>query len=474
MSGRVAAVEAYYQSNAATFDHLEAMAEADFDIPRDVIRATLKRRMVMGLVSDTTQLDRPVVLRVELVKVLWVMLCCLASILRPARLGRMDADLLVEVSHPTALIILEPVLDAVQDLRIGYWSRSRDGLGGVPDPQLALRPARHRYCRSAALMMITSLFRRFPGCLLAGNRAEMLHYYVILLRKVGLYTTDMAGIEAACMLSADHMSWSWLRHFLYRRGGAGPLLLIQNGQGGTENGDTYTASDTYFGFGEEVLTAIAGFRCGDFRAVGSFALHRAKRKLESVPLTIDIAFLEGVVVDDTPSWCSASYDLILTHLARLKEEHPHLRVVVAMKTASRAGLDEPYSAVLARRDAQLTAVGIQFSEQLGAGSYDVLAASRLAVTYTSAMGFEALGFNRPFLFCNYDGFVFLPPADDMAILGDRSYEAFETRVLTLLAGGKESDAYFAEMRRRFLCQSADPPNEVVEVIRSLSFGARQS
>ena len=463
---RVELVEAHYLRHAAAFARLERALAARFAIPAPVTAATVKRRLVMeeAEVPGSLSAAPPGILS-NLGHALWVALCCLASLVAPPARPRLRFDVVFDIWLDRTRLYA-PILARLNGLNLGFLLREPPSdrwpvQGSMP------RPVRHRYTRAMAGRILWALLRDFPRLLLADGHLARLH--VVLLRKIGLYTSDVAGLSAPVYVTAEHTAWSWLRHHLYTTNGIGAVVLIQNGMSRTLRADTYLSVDHYFTFGA-IEAEIPGLRCPDLRPVGSLLLAEVKDQLRDIRPDYHMAFIESLVVKDFASWRNDSYETLLDHLARFMTEHPGLRLIICTKDSTRAVLTPEERVVTDVRDAKLDKVGADRSDRMGLTSYAALARAPVALTYISAMGLEALGLGLRPLFCNYDAFAALPPADDVAVLCDRSYEAFAQRLERILAGGPEVEAYYSRFRQRYFAQAEDAPGEIAALIKTLVAG----
>lgn len=232
------------------------------------------------------------------------------------------------------------------------------------------------------------------------------------------------------------------RWLAFRRRGGRSWVVIQNGDRNLHPLFAFGRADVYCVFGTayaEILSAI-GTRAEAFPCVGAFYLNERHPLLQGLLAERpaprwDLLFIDQGVFPHNGLCADSGRALLrlLAHVGEFARRHPERKVAVQLR---------PYAADDPRRSAVLDAVArtcpttVEVLENDGRGSsYRNVLSARLAATFESSLGFEAMALGCKTLFVNYskDPAETLCPDDRFQLTGSGDdFDAFEQRVLSLL------------------------------------------
>lgn len=461
-SSRLAQVEELIRTRRHAFETLADDISRYFQLGTGEIIDTIKRRLLMDLGEGTSSLLGESGLRRLLrgpAAFLWLAAQCLLSLLRPVRHPRQTVDVLLEYWGADNFVFYRDIIGHLKTRNIAVFSRKPLAEGYPSHIPVSYRPIDGLFSADAACAVLRALPAAWRHYTASGF--NMMFAYLVILRKVARYRTDMEGMEAKVLLSSGDNYYGGVRYSVYKECGLGSLMLMQNALRGGLYAESFIYCDTYFGFGWQTVGQI-GLRCHDFRAVGSLKTAIAMSKPRPQTVGYDIAFIEQIVSEDWPETFNRwAYGMVIDNLIRFSNEHGNIKILFVTRPSRVMKLQ-----VAEEIDNKLLSGNIINSSGLDINSYDAILQSKIVVSYNSTMCFEACSVGIPFLYCNYDRLTFLPPEDKFGILCDASYDAFRDRIILLLAGGTEVESYVRTMSDRYLVGGKDIPSEIAVAVNA--------
>ena len=272
---------------------------------------------------------------------------------------------------------------------------------------------------------------------------------VTIFKRISLFQNHAQMLACDFYISAGDNYFDAIRHFVYKSGGIKNIVILQNGfrsgRWSDESVDLYTHCDFYFGFGTKQIEVQKGMNAKHKHAIGSIKLHQLKlsRRFIEGPKLYDIVFLGGGSQFESLYFRPKTYLEILDNLIKLKARHPQLRIFYSdKKLREQNEFQSVVNSLL--KTSQITTTDENISD-----SYDAVNSAAITLFYRTSMGFEALCFDTTVLNINYDKDSFpFSPSDNELILTDRSYIAFEERILRSLS----QDRRAFESKRRLYCK----------------------
>ncbi len=468
-SARLNAVRQVMKTYEARFKSVAEDISADSGIPEPVIIDTILRRLMMDLGEGHPGIIGKAGLRhffYAIASLAWLAIQCLVSVIYPKTRKIIKVDLLLDYWGADNFIFYRAVLERLNPHKGAIFSRKNGKVPGYPDEMnIIYRPVTGRFGRKAALQALFMLRKIFRHISLQDVSFAFL--YVILVRKIARYKTDVDGLSASVFYSSGDNYFGGIRYWIYRNNGIGSIVLIQNALRGGMYSETYLYADHYFGFGRAIPGQI-GLRAVRFYPIGSMKTWLTKMGPERNEKKFDIVFIEQIVEVNYPETYNIwAYNAVLKNMVRFSREFPELKICFA----TRAGR-ENRQGVASANESLILGSPMMLSTEIGTTSYQAMMQSCLVVTYNSTMGFEAASVGIPFIYCNYDRLAFLPPEDDLSVLCDQSYDKFKERVWRLLNSGPELTQYIRRMSDEYLASDRDVPGEIASVINGLIIDGR--
>lgn len=460
-------VEQYLTAQADGIDRLAAIFQTHFDLPREAVWDTVRRRLLMDLADGRDDLLSATGKRgvrgcaKALIAAVWMTLQAIRALLFHRHVQRQDQDMLLDHWGADNFAWYQRILAHLPACRISIFSRTASARH-FPDYPLIHRPFGKPFHGKVA----QRLLRALPAVIMLLSGSGHLNICLlgmVLLKKVGDYASDVAGLRARVFLSSGDNYFSAFRYYLYKAGGIGTVALLQNGVRGSAAADSYLYADLYFVHGMATAQVIPGLHCPEIHAIGAIpswsSLQMAR---DDVGDALDVVFIEQMVIQDIPDSCSQwAYAAALDNLVAFAREFSDYKICYAVRP-NRQGRKGA-----AENDARISGTPVIRSDQLGITSYQALARGAVVVTYNSTMGFEAAGLGKPFLFCNYDALPLLPDDDGVGVLQDSSYPVFRQRLLRLLQPDQDLADYVEIFRQQHMMLAEDPAKTVADRLTPL-------
>lgn len=445
------------ENRVALEDLCAGIAEA-FRLPVDAVAATVKRRLMMDVSEGRCGRLRPS-LSQAFASLLWITGTAILSLIAPRRRSTGRADILLDQWDANVYAdFYQRIVEGLPGRSVAVLTRVAEPPGipaGIPRHH---RPWKTLYPRRIAWRVLALLWRAFLRRRDAQDSVDSFYMAVILLRKIGTYHADVDGLQARLLLSCGDNYFEGVRYAVYRHAGIDRIDVIQNAMRGSLSNDVHLYADTYFAQGEATRPMVPGLTVERLVPVGSFRAAAARRAMPAAgPPRFDIAFIEQLFVSDLEGNNSrAGYDCVVRYLARFARAHPELRICLVTRGTGGQLPDDRAARRQAAAD-MLEGSGVQWTSELGLGSYAAIATSMLVISYNSTMAFEAALFGRRFLLCLPDKIFHLSAIDGPAMLCAPSYEDFERRVLDLVTDQSATlQRYFEDLGRQWMFPCDDP------------------
>lgn len=447
---RVAAVEAVCQAHVDELGLVEYALKSGFGIPAGVVRDTIRRRLLMDMAEGRNTIVGGGGWYHRLAPLSILVQAVLSLVFFRSRTGG-TCDILFDCWWAGVNRVYLPIIRRLGERRRCAAVSRDDPMGAedkLPYAWVAERSGQRWWNRRIAWAILGNVVRWGLRVVPAGDRSLNLGFlYAVLLRKIGRFATEVDDISARIVFSFGDPYYSAMRTHFYRSTG-GRVVLLQNGLVGGATADSFIHCDDYLVWGEVTAELIPGLACGRMIGVGSVKAAEAMVGTVAEPdVRWDMCFIDqNCPFDVSDTWYVDSFLSVVDNVAHWARDNPDRRLIFATRPLRRSLSDR--SALIDAIDAKFAGLeNVTYSCDADLDSYQAVMASRLVVTYTSAMGVEAIGMDKDVIFCNSDGFRFLPPELSL-VEGD--YQAFRRRVDALLGEGGTDTAEKAHMKRRYM------------------------
>jgi hypothetical protein len=301
---------------------------------------------------------------------------------------------------------------------------------------------------------------------------DFVHLFWLLIRYIAMYETQSAGIKCRFLLSSGDSYYNSLRTYIYHKNGIEKIALIQNGLRGGRyinfSSDMYTHCDYYFGYGHKQIDIQSGMRCDNRVPIGSVRLHNETNLSASIEIDFDVVYIEGYSKIKDAHFDPHIYNKSVNHLCEFATKHRQYRILYANKKSVRLAADSADIEYYNKLDRKLSLAGICSQNDFYYSTvYEAVLASKVVVYYMTTVGIEALALGKKVLCCNYNKAEFLlSDKDELGVIIDGSYDAFEEKLLNLINDIKKSDKYYNKKKFEFMNQHLDPNGVIADIINN--------
>jgi len=475
-------IEKFYKSNYIVFNKLEIEFERKYNIPKKIIKDTVKR--ILTETVDNGAKNHLLSYNAFISFIIYYVTMgyfILLSFLGKRKLyEEKKYDVLLEDWTLNGFSeFYKRIYDALAHYKIDIFINAKvyheQYYPQECDLVIEKSVHNHYYSSAQSQEIIYKDFTRFVFYhkLSKESKINIVNIALRLLRYISVYKTDTLNFKTKFLISAGDNYYNALRYYIYKENGIESIILIQNGYraGSISNngGDMYTYCDYYLGFGYKNIEIQEGMECNNKLAIGSLRLYDRVHKLNiKKEIKWDIVFIEQLALIKTASFNVDTYIQTVNLLCQFAKKYPQFKINyrVRPKRMEHYAINKPMKSHIEDIDAKLKSVNIIIDEKISENSYEAILLSKVVVFFTSTMGIEALGLNKKVLNCNLDKQEFcLSINNEVGVLVENSYELFEEKLLYLLNNDNDKmKEYFLEKKFQYMNLDGDPINEIVKII----------
>lgn len=466
-------VENIYSKNKDAFEVLGKIFLEEYSIPLEVTRDEVKRRILGGLENQLPSkwLHSPKGFIHSLAMYLAAMAYLLWCALFGTHYPKAEVDVLFDYWVPTTDKWYAEIIENLPALKIAAISPSfYQGYNHslIPASNMLVRKPRP-FSRKAAQAGFISHFRRFNFYwdLTKQTNIDFVDLGLRLCADVVRHISNIDGITAKILVSANDNGYSPYRYHLYRSNGVGSIFLIQNGGrvALTEFFNSYIYSDFYIGWSQQRMDDFVEMRVQNKIAMGPLLLSKflLSRGGEDTGILYDIVFIEQPHSPVSPQ--HVIYLKLLQNLARFSVENPEIRVAYSRRRDIHEfpSLSAQFDAILRESAVAILDVTSHLS------SYENVLRSSVVVSFDSSMRCEAILLGKPVLSCTYRHDDFIVKYSDPCLVSSDDYGDFSHKLEFLLSNLESptiSDAFARQRKTMDEHVVENVPQAVANLIKS--------
>lgn len=468
-------VENYYNINEKYFEYFEEKFYKDFDIPKDIIRDTIKGYLVQVICNQgkLVQLTkkRNMLFSIFLYPIVAIYFLYLSIFSKKTE--KLAVDVLYEEWNGVGVHFEKFYREIYSRLlpkkqMIFAVTKNIDG-SFKNDIKIAQRYTKNISERGISQKIFKNSFANFFILLrfTIQARFDYISLYLRILRSMSKFETESKNLKVDFLITACDNGYNALRYYIYKKNGIKNIISIQNGARGDNHpwgGDMYLYSDYYFSYGKEQTKNMRGLKAKEIIYSGSFPLYKLSKKYENTKEEYDVILIEQMATKDIEnSYKLSVFMQIIENLKIFALKHKDLKIVYRVRK-KRGLLEDEYFLSL---DKLLKDSNIIFESQQSIDSYEAVMKSNVVLNYCSSLGFESIGMDKKVLTCNYDRLDFLPTEDSPAVVLESGYEEFEKKLLYLLEKDYcEVENIYNEFKLKYMNLDGNPVDKVVSIVEN--------
>lgn len=415
-------------------------------IPRKITRAEIKRRILAQLngESETSFLVRKKKFLASAV----IYYACMVYLLIRGLIGRssnqVSIPVLFDVWSQGCGSFYEEIACKLPPEAIGILLYDNENDRFVTQNSLKYSVRVHRtYSKSFSRFAAWTVFRNhwcrffFYWRLSESTQLDFVDMALRFFSSIATHLTTVEGLDVQVLVSANDNGFNPLRYHLYRSNGIGKIVLLQNG--GRVNLIAHynynIFSDFYAGWSIERLDQFVEMNCKNKCPIGSIMLAKSLNTIgEKISTQYDLLFIEQVYngEESNGSPTHRTYLEVLNNVVRFAAKHQQFIVGYCMRPGRETSERQDYCDEI---DQILRGSRVQIINAERGESYVHITNARLIVACDSSMRLEALMMRKPVISCNYTKYRYdyvCSISEQIAILEDQSFQAFEKRTLYIL------------------------------------------
>jgi hypothetical protein len=470
-------VEGYYLSHRASFFFLEDWLEKDLKIPVNITRDTIKRILIEVISNNGSKrhfFKKKNPIFQFIVHYFLFFFFYLIKYFGKKSYDSFSSDVLFEeFGNGTFCAFYKGINDKIEGLSVKRVLFSINSDASFQEGYLD-RSCHLNFSKDVGVLISSMQKKFFRELRLMSSKTSIDFFYLfwMLIRYVALYETQSSGIKCRFLLSSGDSYYNSLRAYIYRKNGIENIALIQNGLRGGRyinfSSDMYTHCDYYFGYGYKQIDIQSGMQCDYKMPIGSVRLHNETNLPASVKIDFNVVYVEGYSKIKDSHFDPEIYNKSVDNLCKFSAKHKQYRVLYVNKNSSRLAADSEDVKFYNKLDKKLFLAGIYSQNSSHSGTvYDAVLSSEVVVYYMTTVGIEALALGKKVLCCNYNKAEFLlSDKDELGVVVDDSYDAFEEKLLNLIKGIKKSDQYYNQKKFEFMNQHSDPNGVIADIINN--------
>jgi hypothetical protein len=306
-------------------------------------------------------------------------------------------------------------------------------------------------------------------------KIDFVNIYLRIIRQIAVSESQSKNITANFLITAGDHYFNGIHHYIIKRNGIKNLITIQNGMRvkNTEGACNYFYSDYYLAHNDETASKyLNNVFCGKKLSIGSFlsGVLFYKYKNLNLPITNDILFwhhpAESKLTQMKFPGTLEMVRKIIDNLAIFMKQNPSFSLHYITKN------DLTGDHFFEECKEKLNSTNVKFSSIYGNDAYKCIYQSKLVINIWSTMGYESLGFDKRILYISYDNLIDSMLLEDFknnnyASLHDKSYDAFENRVLTLLNQEDDDiDKFYEKLKDKYNPIKINPLEVIGSIVSS--------
>lgn len=391
-------IDAKYQSYSDVFDKVETIFFVHHKIRPEILRATIKQRLLGALNGEISSRWINGTSNIFLAALKYYMF--MGYLLVMSLFGPKSA-----ASTQNCQILF----DCVGGYR-KFYSKILDGLLGLDcsilytEDQISAQAGwpkvivkRVGYSRDASRAALKLHFNKFFLYYWNGyqNNLDVVDLVIRLIRQVIIFKTEVDGIRAEIFVSSQDNGFTPLRYQVYKNSGIKSILLIQNGAKVEllSYQNSYIHCDIFCGWTSQRMNLFFEMNCANKVEVGSVLLDKENLKLSKSlsDSTSDIAIVEQIYPEHHKK--NKAYLKMLNFLVRYCKERPEKKILYLCREDrdSSPNLRKCVDKILAN----IAPMMVGGKEILN--NYQKLYSSKLLISVDSSMRHEALMLGVPIL-----------------------------------------------------------------------------
>lgn len=466
-------VEYYYLKNEKIFSYFEEKFKKDFDIPKNIIKDTIKGYLVQIVCNQgvSTQLlkKRSVIVSIFLYPIVFFYFFYLSFFAKKS--NKAEVDILYEEWNSIGTHFEKfymPIYKTLLNRKQAVFSVTKEKNSSFQnDIEIIERSINFNFEKEISQKVFKKSFTNFFVLVNFSIKYDFdfLNLYLRILRAMCKYETESKNIKADFLITACDNGYNALRYYIYKKNGIKNIISIQNGIRGSNHpyaGDMYLYSDFYCSYGKEQIKNMHGLKIKEIIYTGSFPLFFLSQSYKNnIIIVYDIVFIEEYSnIDLENSYKVTTFKKILKNLIKLSENN-NLKIAYRVRKVREIALDKYYLQI----DELLKNTNIIFESSQSINSYEAIMKAKMVLTYSSSMGFEALGLGKKVLFCNYDNFDFLENKDSVSVSLNSDYEEFEKKLLYLLNTDYSLiENHYNKLKLDYMNINGNPVDKLVEIV----------
>jgi len=303
------------------------------------------------------------------------------------------------------------------------------------------------------------------------QKLNLIYLYLRVIRKYLVYTSQAKGIKAKVLIAAGDYYWNPIKYIIYKKNISNIILLQHNFKNEYLHNRLFQYCDYYYAHSEQAIEKLEGIPFAQKYAIGSFQLVPF---LEEEDKEYDILFINQTVNDDLQNaWPDLdqdklikSYDKLIDNFKVYLEKNGYLKAIYVAKgetinSEPSLSVKQKYKAV----------DNIEFTGAYGPKTFELIKKSSIIINMYSSVGFESYGLDKKVLWINYDRccdiFKYDTETEDLHVMIDDSYEAFEERINLLLSDTQEVKEHYVRLKKKYMNINENPARVVADKILEL-------
>ncbi|NQY23170.1 MAG: hypothetical protein HRT41_04005 [Campylobacteraceae bacterium] len=296
------------------------------------------------------------------------------------------------------------------------------------------------------------------------------------LKQYALYYSSSCNIKVDILISAHDNGYTALKYFIFKQNGIKNIFLIQNGT--RDPLDNYIFCDDYFAHSIKQIE-LQNIVAKNKYPIGSIPLYSKIKEYKSVEKKYDICFIEEMhrisskmdPMEKEPFEFNAVYNKLIDNVIKFSNTHRNIKICFIRRIVDMSNFNYLRKQTIERLYTRLKLNNIYVSKIIE-DSYLNVMASDITVFYMSTLGFEALGFEKKILNCNYNKHRALMLNDlEIGVVLKDDYSSFEKKLLFLIENNsKETKNYYENKKFQYMNINGDPSkfisNRILEETQS--------
>jgi len=342
-------INVYYKNNEKKFQFLEQSFYENFSIPKHIIKDQIKYILSFSIEDREKNVNKDYLYlhyynKVKMFFYYYGVMCYFLwnSLFAESKKENKPVDIIFEYGYEpfyriifsrlkkykTATIVFSKL---VGNLNILY-----DNANEIFFSQSALN---NKYLKSISFKIFKKQFSKyfFYNKLSNDIGIDIVTIALKLIKQIAVHTTEMNGIKAKVLLSANCNAYGVLKYYIYKKNIVN-LMIIENGviitKSPLSNGESFTYCDYYFGISSNKDNVE--INCPVFKHWGSFILANTlyENNLNGISFNkeYDIVFMEQFIMINSDELDIDYYILSLNFLAKFSKKNPNYKVAYRVRT----------------------------------------------------------------------------------------------------------------------------------------------